>query len=523
MKLSMPIINIVALAISLCAISEVSMGSIDTTYIRPPAVAGSFYPGSPSDLAKMLAEFFHAAPKPQLAGKPLAIVAPHAGYIYSGAIAAKGYKILEGEDYNTVIVISPSHNEYFRGVSVFGGKAYSTPLGEISIDQELSQRIAEAGGHIAFSDQGHLRSASRSEHALEVQLPFLQTTLRKFNLVALVMGDQDFATCRALGQAIAKAIGTRDDVLIVASSDLSHFHDHAITVKLDSVIVQDIESFNFQQLSIDLENQKTEACGGGPIIAAMIAAQILGADSAKVTGLGDSGEATGDRASVVGYLSAVIYKGNGEKVYKIIEEEKAPDFEEQTEETQSDHTGAADFGLDPQGRKMLLSIARESIKARLEGKELVFPATMPDALKLPLGAFVTLQEAGELRGCIGTFHPNSPLYQVVAEMAWQAAFSDYRFRPLTKSEFEAIDIEISVLTPMKRIYDPDSVVVGRDGLYIRQGNNSGVLLPQVAVEQGWDRTTFLDHTCLKAGLPSSSWRSERTELYVFQADIFGER
>ncbi|HBY99901.1 MAG TPA: hypothetical protein DEO84_01145, partial [candidate division Zixibacteria bacterium] len=420
------------------------------------------------------------------------------------------------EDYNTVIVVSPSHNEYFRGVSVFGGKAYSTPLGEISIDQELSQKIAEPGGHIAFSDQGHLRSASRSEHALEVQLPFLQTTLRKFKLVALVMGDQDFTTCRALGQAIAKAIGTRDDVLIVASSDLSHFHEHNIAVKLDSVIVEDIESYNFQQLSIDLESQKTEACGGGPIIAAMVAAQILGADSAKVTGLGDSSEATGDRASVVGYLSAVIYKGSNEKLYEIVEEEKAP-------ETEPKHTGAADFGLDSQGRKMLLSIARESIKTRLEGKELVFPDTMPDALKLPLGAFVTLQEAGELRGCIGTFHPNSQLYQVVAEMARQAAFSDYRFGPLTKSEFNAIDIEISVLTPMKRIYNPDSVLVGRDGLYIRQGNNSGVLLPQVAVEQGWDRTTFLDHTCLKAGLPSSSWRSEQTELYVFQADIFGER
>jgi AmmeMemoRadiSam system protein A len=368
-----------------------------------------------------------------------------------------------------------------------------------------------------------LRSASRSEHALEVQLPFLQVTLGKFSLVALVMGDQDFTTCRALGQAIARAIGKRDDVLIVASSDLSHFHDRTTASKLDSVIAGDIESYNFQKLSGDLDSQKTEACGGGPIIAAMIAAQTLGADSARITGSGDSGEATGDRTSVVGYLSAVIYRGASNKVYDIGDAEKDTQIENHTKEAQPDHGGSANFGLDLKSRKLLLSIARESIKTRLEGKELIFPIDLPEAIKAPLGAFVTLNEAGELRGCIGTFHPDSPLYQVVAEMARQAAFSDYRFQPLIKGEFEAIDIEISVLTPMKRIYNPDSVVVGRDGLYIRRGNDAGVLLPQVPVEQGWDRATFLDHTCLKAGLPSSSWRSEQTELYVFQADIFSER
>ncbi len=140
-----------------------------------------------------------------------------------------------------------------------------------------------------------------------------------------------------------------------------------------------------------------------------------------------------------------------------------------------------------------------------------------------MGAFVTLHEEGELRGCIGTFHPGGPLFQVVAEMARQAAFSDYRFRPLAESEINSIDIEISVLTPMKRIYNSDSVMVGRDGLYVKRGNYAGVLLPQVPVEQGWDRTTYLDHACLKAGLTSSSWRSDQTELYVFQAEIFGER
>ena len=501
--------------------SEGTMSSIDSEYVRPPAVAGSFYPGSPVELAKILAKYFHDAPKPNLAGKPLAIIAPHAGYVYSGEIAAKGYKILVGEDYSTVVVISPSHTTYFKGVSVFGGKAYSTPLGNIPVDRELTEKIVASGGPVALSDRGHYKGAGQSEHALEVQLPFLQVALGKFSLVAIVMGDQDLQTCTALGNAIGNAIGNRRDVLIVASSDLSHFHNQATASRLDSVVARDIKGYDVAQLFEDLDNQKAEACGGGPIITAMIAARELGASQATVTGQGDSGDAAGDKSSVVGYLSAVITSGGGEKIYDIGEDTG----EEQKSDTiqQKPPGSGAEFGLSSEDKSMLLYIARDAIKSRLEGKEIYFPEKMSDALSLPLGAFVTLKKGDELRGCIGTFRSSEPLYHVVAEMARQAAFSDFRFDPVVKSEINAIDIEISVLTPMKRIYDTDSVEVGRDGLYIRRGNNSGVLLPQVPVEQGWDRTTFLDHTCLKAGLPSSSWKDERTELYIFQAEIFSER
>jgi MEMO1 family protein len=508
------------------------MSNIDTSYVRPPAVAGSFYPGSSIELAKMLAQFFHDAPKPILSGKPLAIVSPHAGYIYSGAIAAKGYKIIEGEEYKTVIVISPSHTTYFKGVAAFGGKAYSTPLGEVPIDKELSQKIISHSDIVSFSEQGHFKGSGRSEHALEVQLPFLQTTLGKFSLVALVMGDQDINTCNSLGEAIAGAIGKRNDVLIVASSDLSHFHDGASAARLDSVVMRDIEKLNYHGLADDLSSDKAEACGGGPIIAAMIAATKLGANSALITGFGDSGDATGDKSSVVGYLSAILYKTEVKKVYEIENEpeSKFSDLKSDdetkamaTESISDNKASGVEFGLSADSKKMLLAIARTSIEANFDGKQPIFPEQMPDVLKLALGAFVTLQKNGELRGCIGTFRANAPLFRIVSEMAREAAFSDYRFRPLTKSELSSIDIEISVLTPMKRIYEPDSVVVGRDGLYIKQGSYAGVLLPQVPVEQAWDRTAFLENTCLKAGLPAGSWRDKQTELYVFQAQIFGER
>ncbi|OGC96089.1 MAG: AMMECR1 domain-containing protein [candidate division Zixibacteria bacterium RBG_16_53_22] len=181
-------------------------------------------------------------------------------------------------------------------------------------------------------------------------------------------------------------------------------------------------------------------------------------------------------------------------------------------------------GLTDADKLSLLSLARKSIETYLGGDELDLSAIKgSEALNQPLGAFVTLHKKGELRGCIGTFHPGGPLYQVVAQMARQAAFSDYRFQPVTNGELDTLDIEISVLTPMKRIYDPKAVAVGRDGLYIKRGISAGVLLPQVPVEQGWDRIEFLDHTCLKAGLPPGAWKEKNTELYVFQAEVFGER
>lgn len=483
------------------------MGKLESSYVRPPAVAGAFYPGTPTELAKMLAGFFHAAPKQNISGKPLALIAPHAGYIYSGQIAANAYKILEGEEFKTVIVISPSHTAYFKGVTVFNGKAYTTPLGEIPTDIELTNQIVNKNGIIKLSDIGHTRSSGRSEHALEVQLPFLQTTLGKFGLVAIIMGEQDLETCDKLGTAISVALRGRKDVLIVASTDLSHFHDARSASSLDSVARDDIQNLDHEALWNDLESGKTEACGGGPVISAMIAAREMGANSVEITGFGDSSDATGDKASVVGYLSAIIYRSGDARVYEIVNERETE----------------ADSGIDADARTMLLCIARRAIEAGLDDKELTIPQHLPASLMQPRGAFVTLHKEGDLRGCIGTFQSREPLYMVVAEMARQAAFSDYRFRPLSKEELNIVDIEISVLTPMKRIYDPESVVVGRDGLYIKRGHCAGVLLPQVPVEQAWDRIAFLDYTCLKAGIPTGSWRDKNTELYVFQADIFAER
>jgi len=492
-----------------------NMNDSDTTYVRPVAVAGYFYPESPSELARNIAGHFHNAPKPSISGKPVAIISPHAGYVYSGPIAAKGFKILEGEEYTTVIVISPSHALGFDGVTAFAGKAYTTPFGEIPIDRELTEKIASGNDRIRFSNTGHIVRGQRSEHALEVQLPFLQTALGKISLVAMMMGDQDFETCEKLGNSIAVAIRGRDDVLIVASSDLSHFYDSKTAGKLDSVLIDKVRELDFKGLSNDLSSHKTEACGGGPIIAAMIAAGKLGADKVEITGYGDSGDATGDKTSVVGYLSALIYKTESDRLYDL-------DASNEEEIRDSPATGV-DYGLTSDDKRTLLDIARKSIVSKLKGFEMTYPEKISPALNDNLGAFVTLRMDDRLRGCIGTFMADEPLYRIIARMAREAAFSDPRFASLTIEDYDKLDLEISVLTPMKRISDPQTVEVGRDGLYVRQGMYAGVLLPQVPLEYRWDRKHFLEQTCLKAGLPIDAWKSAETELFVFQAEIFGEK
>jgi len=490
--------------------------------IRQPAVAGSFYPGEPSELAKMIARMLAETERPAVDGDIVGLVVPHAGYVYSGPVAASGFKAIQGLNYKDVIVIAPCHVEAFPGAAVYPGKAYRTPLGDIEINKELSEKIAKGSKMVELSDKGHRFTGRGGEHSLEVELPFLQTMLDDFNFVAVVMGSQDMQTCRGLAESIYESCKNRNDVLLVASSDLSHFHDYNTATTLDSQVVDLINNYDYNQLYTELEQRKIEACGGGPIIAVMIASQMMGAGSARVVKYANSGDVSGDKSSVVGYLAAIFSKGDEDsKVYEIDEDVSSSDSDE-TGGMEINPASAVDFGLNNDERQFLLKLARESIEAVLEKRQL-----QPDITKYTgvltekRGAFVTLTIDGRLRGCIGYIQAVKPLYETIAEMAVQAAFHDPRFPSLTKSEFNSIDIEISVLTPMIIEKNPENVVVGRDGLYIVRGYNSGLLLPQVPVENSWDRETFLNQTCIKAGLPPGTWKEAETQIYRFQADIFG--
>lgn len=268
--------------------------------VREPVVAGIFYPDSKSELEKEINLLLEITKPEKRFERIFGLVSPHAGFPYSGKTAAFAYNTLIGKDFDKVIVISPSHREYFPGISIYNGEAYKTPIGEIKLNKEIINKLIEDESFIFKGINGH-----RQEHALEVQLPFLQTVLKEFTLIPIVMGDQRREYVEILAEKIASVYD--DKTIIIASSDLSHFHDRKKSNSLDVQVEKNISTMNYEKLIDDLERNKCEACGGGPISVLLRSAHIKGYKSAEVLYRTDSGETTGDMSGVVGYLSAVIY------------------------------------------------------------------------------------------------------------------------------------------------------------------------------------------------------------------------
>jgi AmmeMemoRadiSam system protein B len=269
--------------------------------IRHQQVAGYFYPAEREKLHKDISMMLQAAKPEKTFNKIFGIVSPHAGYMYSGKTAAYVYNLLRDKNYKTVIVISPSHAEYFPGICIYDGDAYETPLGIVEIDQTITDKLVENSKNIFRGIQGH-----RKEHALEVQIPFLQSVLKNFKIVPIVMGDQSKMFVDELAEKISKIF--YDEILIVASSDMSHFYSSEEANRLDSVVEKRISNFDFEQLLIDLDDHECEACGGGPIAAMMKTASLKNINKSYIISRSDSGDVTGDKSEVVGYLSAVVYQ-----------------------------------------------------------------------------------------------------------------------------------------------------------------------------------------------------------------------
>ena len=269
--------------------------------IRHQQVAGYFYPADKDKLQKDIALMLQVTKPEKAFNNIFGIVSPHAGYMYSGKTAAFAYNLLKDKFYKTVIIISPSHAEYFPGISIYDGDAYETPLGIVEIDQVMVDMLVENSKIIFRGIQGH-----RKEHALEVQIPFLQTVLKNFKIVPIVMGDQSKMFVDELAEKISKVVD--DNTLVVASSDMSHFYSAEEAERLDSVVEKRINDFDFEQLLKDLDDHECEACGGGPIAVMMKTASLKNIDKSIVISRSDSGDVTGDKSEVVGYLSAVVYK-----------------------------------------------------------------------------------------------------------------------------------------------------------------------------------------------------------------------
>jgi MEMO1 family protein len=270
--------------------------------IRYNIVAGSFYPGNADTLKKQITEFLGKAEDKKIKDIK-ALICPHAGYIYSGQVAAYSYRQIEGKKFDSIFIIAPSHSENFEFNSVYCGKAYQTPLGLVQVDVERCIMLTDSGmPNIKSSKYGH-----RNEHSLEVQLPFLQIVLDDFKIVPIVMGYQSKPNIEALGNAIGNLF-KNENILIIASTDLSHYHPYDIAVSLDKKVEDSVKRFDTDSFEEEFLKDSIEMCGGGPVISAMIASKILGANSSEILCCKNSGDVSGDRNTVVGYLSAAFYK-----------------------------------------------------------------------------------------------------------------------------------------------------------------------------------------------------------------------
>ena len=468
--------------------------------VRMPAVAGAFYPADADTLRETVVSFLSEASSAEADKEVQAVIVPHAGYVYSGSTASEAIKAIPSDAvYKRIFLLGPSHRAAFDGASVNNAfDSYATPLGQVKVDNEAVDALLHADPVFTYVPEAHAR-----EHCLEVQLPFLQVHLQHVPpIVPVIIGTQDLAKLRRIAQALQPYFTS--DNLFVISSDFSHYPSYEDANRVDKVTGEAIESGSLRKFLDALEKNArkgvprlaTSACGQSPI--AVLLLLMEGRKDLQVRHLAycNSGDAVyGDKDRVVGYHAFSIVK-------------KAE---------------ADAFALTGEERAQLLQIARKSIDYELARKtDLPYDSTkMSPALKEHCGAFVTLHKGGKLRGCIGNLIGFLPLYRLVANMAKLAAFEDPRFYPVKESEMKDIDIEISVLSPLRKIQSIDEFQLGRHGIYIIKGEHRGTFLPQVAEETGWTKEEFLGHCARdKAGLAWNGWKD--AELYVYEAIVFGE-
>lgn len=470
----------------------------DDPKVRPPACAGTWYPAGADELAKSVDDLLAQAKPPAIDSPPVALICPHAGYRFSAPTAAAAYATLRGHDFKRVIVLAFSHRHAgrYQGIEVPRDlTAYRTPLGEVAIDREACARLL---GNALFTSNP---AVDVGEHSLELQLPFLQRTLADFKLVPLLVGQMRAPDYAQAAQALRPLVDA--NTLLVASTDCTHFGpDYGYEPFRENVpdklrelaekAAAPLTRCDFDGFAEHLEKTGDTICGRNPVLLLLRVLSMQGGAAGVRAAYDTSGRQLNDYRNSVTYQSFVFTRRSGT--------------------------------LNAAERTELLRLARQTVTATAAGQALpqVDVDKLSPALRASGACFVTLQKQGDLRGCIGNLVADGPLHDAVVRNAVSAARADPRFQPVRPDEVDGLRIEISYLTPMKRIGNPDEIVVGRHGLLITLGNDRGVLLPQVAYERGWTRAEFLAQTCRKAGLPPDAWQRPEAQLDVFEAEVFGE-
>lgn len=475
----------------------------DSPDLRLPAVAGSFYPADKESLSGMIDEYLKKAPEPNASGDDLfLLVVPHAGYIYSGRTAGVAYKLIENQNFESVILLGPSHRMNVTGASVWSKGAWRTPLGDVPIDTELAYAIMKEDPKLWDRPDAHL-----AEHSLEVQIPFLQKTLKNFKIVPILINDGSFNNRMKVASCIAKATENKK-VLIVVSTDMSHYHSDEVARKMDDIAVNLIRKGATDDLWVKSGLEDVELCGMAAVVTALEVARAKFLRGIELLRYTTSGEVTGDLSSVVGYSAWAFYK-----------EPKEIPLTSGFEGSAAESISVLSFN----DQKELLKLARQTLESYLSDKKMVNFSNSNPLFIDQRAVFVTLRKKGELRGCIGRLFAEESLQDAVKHMTIESAIQDPRFLPVREEELKDLKIEISVLSPLERIGDVNEIRLGKHGVIVSQGGSSGVFLPKVAIETGWSKEKFLSQLCSqKAELDENCWKDPRTELYVFTSQDFKE-
>ena len=468
--------------------------------VRPATQANRFYTGDARELSEEVDSFLALHAKDKKYKHVAALIVPHAGYYFSGNVAAAAYQSIPDDvQYKRIFLLGPSHHEWLDGASVNTEyDYYSTPLGNVKVDVETARLLTNTDGTdktdsvFFYNPKAHDR-----EHCLEVQLPFLQ---RRFGevppIVPIIISTNDFRKLQKIAEVL-KPYMTEENLFVV-SSDFSHYPKYEDACEVDARTGKAVESGDVERFIAQLEknarsgvkNLATSACGELAIATLMLMMQDGGYEVKHLLYQNSGDIDNHDHSRVVGYHAFAILR-------------------------------KSEFSLNDEEKRMLKAIALTSIKDSLDGKRIAQPTlnSQFSILNSRCGAFVSLHKQGRLRGCIGHFGEDVPLHEIVAEMARAAAFEDPRFMPVTRDELDDIDIEISVLTPMRRIQNLDEFQLHKHGIYIKKGYRSGTFLPQVADEVNWTKEEFVGHCAQdKAGIGWDGWKD--AELYVYEAIVF---
>ena len=465
--------------------------------IRKPVVAGRFYEGNMAVLAEQVRNMIDNAPLSDQTNQVLAIIVPHAGYVFSGEVAAAAYRQLDSEcKIENVFLVGSSHRVAFEGASVYEKGYYQTPLGEVEINGDITRELMNDCELISFREEAH-----NAEHSLEVQLPFLQVQLGTgFKIVPIIMGTHDINECCSIANVLRPYF--RPGNLFVISTDFSHYPRYDDAVKEDhqtaEVILKNDPKLLFERLQglkqSAPEGLVTGLCGWTSVMTLLyITAERSNVSFEHLLYRNSGDVSSGDKNGVVGYHAIAV------------------------RDTQSDS-----FQLSKDDKETILDLVKNELRGFFGFEKTPINEALSILKQTQSGAFVSIYNENKLRGCIGRFGSSSPLGQVIKEMAFASATRDQRFEPIKKAEFSNLRYEISVLTPRRKIKSIDEIILGKHGIYVVKDERHGVFLPQVAVKTGWTLEEYLGHCSKdKAHMGWDGWQD--ADIYVFEAIIISNK